>query len=156
MAHLKTPRTALMDDLNIEIIRHLSDGRKTFKDIAQSLGVAENTIRSRVIKLIDQGILRIAAMVSPASMPGHYTSYLGFNTVPDQADRIAKEVSQLKGVISGVCVTGRFDVMCLALFNEEYRIHNFMFEELPKIHGITVVEQFQIYKSHNHRCRYVL
>ena len=156
MAGCKNPRATLMDELNIEIIRHLADGRKTYKDIAQSLGVAENTVRSRVTKLIDKGILRIAAMVSPAAMPGHYTSYLGLNTVPDQADRIAREVSQLKGVISGVCVTGRFDVMCLVLFNEEYRMHNFMFDELPKIHGVTNVEQFQIYKSHNHRCRYVL
>jgi Lrp/AsnC family transcriptional regulator for asnA, asnC and gidA len=136
-----------MDDLNVEIIRHLSDGRKTFKDIAQALGVAENTVRARVTKLIDKGILRIAAMVNPAAMPGHYTSYLGINTVPDQSDRIAREVGQLKGVISGVCVTGRFDVMCLVLFNEDYRMHNFMFEELPKIHGVTGVEQFQIYKS---------
>ena len=61
MANSKTPRPALMDDLNIDIIRHLTDGRKTFKSIAKSLGVAENTVRARVTKLIDQGVLRIAA-----------------------------------------------------------------------------------------------
>ncbi len=156
MAKTKPTRTTLMDDLNIDIIRHLADGRKTFKEIAQSLGVAENTIRSRVTKLIDQGILRIAAMVNPSAMPGHYTAYFGLNTIPNQAARIAQEISELKGVISAVCVTGRFDVMCLILFNEEYRMHNFMFEELTKIHGVTVIEQFQIFKSYNHRCRYVL
>ncbi|KIX14292.1 Lrp/AsnC family transcriptional regulator [Dethiosulfatarculus sandiegensis] len=156
MAGSKHSRTSLMDEINIEIIRHLSDGRKTFKEIAQSLGVAENTVRSRVTKLIDTGILRIAAMVSPAAMPGHYTAYLGMNTVPDQAARIARELSELKGVIAAVCVTGRFDVMCFILFNEDYTMDEFMFEELPKIHGINKVEQFQIYKSYNHRCRYIL
>lgn len=156
MANSKTPRPALMDDLNIDIIRHLTDGRKTFKSIAKSLGVAENTVRARVTKLIDQGVLRIAAMVNPSAMPNHYTAYIGLNTAPAQAARVALKLSELKGVIAAVCVTGRFDVMCFILFNEDYTMDEFMFQELPKIEGVTAVEQFQIYKSFNHRCRYVL
>ena len=156
MANTKKNRTSLMDAINIEIIRHLSDGRKTFKEIAKNLGVAENTVRSRVNKLIDQGVLRIAAMVNPSAMPGHYTCYFGLNTMPYQAASIANQLNELKGVISAVCVTGRFDVMCLILFNQDYTMDQFMFEELPKIHSVTKVEQFQIYKSYDHRCRYIL
>lgn len=156
MVNSKKKRTSLMDAINIEIIRHLEDGRKTFKEIAQNLGVAENTVRSRVNKLIDQGILRISALVNPSAMPGHYTAYFGLNTMPDQAAHIACQLNELKGVISAVCVTGRFDVMCLILFNQDYTMDQFMFEELPKIQGVTKMEQFQIYKSYDHRCRYIL
>lgn len=156
MTSAKNTKTSLMDEMNIEIIRHLSDGRKTFKKIAQSLGVAENTVRARVTRLIDHGILRVAAIVDPSEMPGHYSAYVGINTVPDLSAQIAKELGKLQGVIASVCVTGRFDIMLLILFNEDYTMDRFMFDELPTIQGITKVEQFHIFKGYNHRCRYVL
>ena len=40
-----------LDETTVEIIRQLSDGRKSFKKIADELGIAENTVRSRVNKL---------------------------------------------------------------------------------------------------------
>lgn len=145
-----------MDEMNIEIIRHLADGRKTFKKIAKSLGVAENTIRARVTKLINRGILRVAAIVDPSEMPGHFSAYIGINTSPNQASEIAEKIGKLKGVISSVCVSGTYDIMLLILLNEEYNMDKFMFEELSKVEGITRVDQFSIFKGFNHRCRYVL
>ena len=35
-----------IDDTDIDIIRHLQDGRKSFKRIAEELSLAENTVRS--------------------------------------------------------------------------------------------------------------
>ena len=35
----------LIDDTNIQILRHLKDGRKSFKVIADDLSLTENTIR---------------------------------------------------------------------------------------------------------------
>ena len=36
-----------IDDTNLEIIRHLREGRKSFKLIAEELNITENTVRSR-------------------------------------------------------------------------------------------------------------
>ena len=46
-----------IDDLNISIVRHLREGRKSFKVIAEDLGVSENTVRSRVSKLEEEKTL---------------------------------------------------------------------------------------------------
>jgi len=54
-----------IDDINIEIIKHLRDGRKSFKKIAKILGITENTVRSRVNKLTNEGILEITGLVNP-------------------------------------------------------------------------------------------
>ena len=39
-----------MDETSIAIIKHLRDGRKSFKQIADQLSLAENTVRTRVKK----------------------------------------------------------------------------------------------------------
>ena len=58
-----------IDETDIDIIRHLQDGRKSFKRIAEELSLAENTVRSRVTKLIESGVLQITGSVVPGSIP---------------------------------------------------------------------------------------
>jgi Lrp/AsnC family transcriptional regulator for asnA, asnC and gidA len=46
-----------IDATNLAIIKQLRDGRKSFKAIAEELSVSENTIRARVSKLVEEGVL---------------------------------------------------------------------------------------------------
>ncbi len=66
-----------IDDLNIAIIKHLIDGRKAYKLIANDLNVSENTIRARVNKMREAGILEIAGLVDTSAIPGHSTVIIG-------------------------------------------------------------------------------
>lgn len=52
-----------IDKINLSIIKHLRSGRKSFKKIAEQLSLSENTVRARVRKLIDNGILQIKGVV---------------------------------------------------------------------------------------------
>ncbi len=52
-----------LDDINLSIINHLADGRIPFKKIAENLGLAEGTVRTRVRKLKNEGVLDITALV---------------------------------------------------------------------------------------------
>jgi len=145
-----------LDDLHIRILRQLRDGRKKFSRIAAELGVAENTVRYRVQKLIDQGVLHITGLISPSALRGHYVAFVGFKVIPDQAGRVARELSDLKGVISASCSSGRFNVMAHMLFNESFSVGDFQSRELPKVEGILDMEEFRLYESSSHRCIYVL
>ena len=44
-----------IDQTNIDIIRELKQGKKSFKRIADKLDITENTVRSRVNKLQEDG-----------------------------------------------------------------------------------------------------
>ena len=66
-----------VDQTNIEILRHLKDGRKSYKVIAEDLSLTENTIRSRVNKLIEEGILKFSGTVQIDALAGHNLLYLG-------------------------------------------------------------------------------
>ena len=60
-----------IDDTNLAIIRLLKEGRKSFSAIAEELSLTENTVRSRVNKLVSENVLKITGLVDPAALPGH-------------------------------------------------------------------------------------
>ena len=66
-----------IDKTNLAIIKHLRDGRKSFKKIAEELCLSENTVRSRVNKMIQSGTLEISGLVNPEAMPGHTLAMVG-------------------------------------------------------------------------------
>jgi len=66
-----------INDVSIEIIRHLRDGRKSFKEIADDLSITENTVRSRVHRMQDDGVLEISGLVDPEKVPGHKVIIVG-------------------------------------------------------------------------------
>jgi Lrp/AsnC family transcriptional regulator, regulator for asnA, asnC and gidA len=145
-----------MDEINIAIIRHLRDGRKSLRQIAKSLRLSENTIRGRINKLTSEGVLNITGLIDPESIPGHRSAIIGvkLNTM----DLISKgeEFSKIKGVISVSVVTGRFDLILVALFNEEFRLLDFYADEVSKIKDVQSVETFIVYKGYNMMVPYLL
>ena len=52
-----------LDETNKAIIKELSNGRKAFSAIAENIGITENTVRSRVNKLLEDGVLQISGLV---------------------------------------------------------------------------------------------
>ncbi len=145
-----------MDETNLAIIRHLKNGRKSFRQIAKSLGVSENTVRSRVNYLIAEGVLDITGLVNPEKIPDHRTAIIGVKLSTMNLIEKAEEFSQLKGVICACVVTGRFDIIVVVLFNEEFRLLDFISEEVSKIKEVQSVETFVVYKGYNLMVPYLL
>jgi len=58
-----------IDEINLAIINHLKDGRVSYKKIADDLHLAEGTVRTRVRKLREEGVLEITGLVDPEAMP---------------------------------------------------------------------------------------
>ena len=145
-----------LDGTNLEIIKYLRQGRKSFKKIAEDLSLSENTVRSRVNKLTDEGILEIAGLVDPDALPGHRLVMVGvkLNTM----DLVIKgeEFSKLKGVVSVSVVTGRFDLILIVLLKEGFGLLEFYTEEVAQLKDVQSVETFVVYKGYNLRVPYIL
>ena len=146
----------VIDKLNIDIIRHLRDGRKSFRKIADSLGVTENTIRARVAKLIEKGILDLTGNVDPEALPGHHLLYLGVKLNDLDITRKGDDFCSLPGVVSAAIVTGRYDLILQVLLNDEFNLLAFITEHVAKIEGVETVESFIVYKGYNLKVPYIL
>lgn len=144
-----------IDKLNLAIIRHLRDGRKSFNKIAEELEVTENTVRSRVNRLIEEGILEIQGAVDPDLLPNHDIIYVGLKLKSRELVLKGEQFSKLKGVISASIVTGRYDVILLVLLKKDFTLLDFLADEIDKVTEIQTVETFVIYKSYNQRVPYI-
>lgn len=145
-----------IDEINIAIIKHLRDGRKSYKKIADDMGLTENTVRSRVKKLQKQGVLDITGLVDPESVPRHHLVIIGVKLKTTDMFKKGEEFSNLKGVVSVSVVTGRYDLMIAVLFNDEYGLQEFYTEEVADIDGVQSLETFVIYKGFNLKVPYIL
>ncbi len=145
-----------IDKTHIAIIRHLRDGRKSFKKIAEELNLSENTVRARVNKLVDEGILEISGVVNPDSIPRHRVVMVGVKLKTMDLVNKGEEFSRLPGVVSVSVVTGRFDLMMIVLLKERYDLLEFYTEAVSKIEDVQSVETFVVYKSYNLKVPYIL
>lgn len=145
-----------IDEINIAIIKHLRDGRKSFKRIAEKLGLTENTVRSRVKRLTDEGVLEITGVVDPESVPHHRMVIVGVKLATVDMFNKAEEFSKLRGVVSVSVVTGRYDLMVFVLFNDEFGLKEFYTQEVSRIENIQSLETFVIYKACNLKVPYIL
>ncbi len=145
-----------IDDTNIQILRHLQDGRKSFKLIAEELSVTENTIRSRVNKLMDEGILKFSGTVQVDALSGHNLLYLGVKLKNMELQKKAEEFSRLRGVVSAAIVTGRYDIILQVLLGPGYSLLEFITEQVARIEDVQTVESFIVYKGYNLKVPYIL
>jgi Lrp/AsnC family transcriptional regulator, regulator for asnA, asnC and gidA len=145
-----------IDEADITILRHLQDGRKSFKRIAQEMSIAENTVRSRVTKLIDNGVLQITGTVVPGAIPGHGVVFIGVKLQSMDLVRKGKEISKLKGVVSVSIVTGQYDLILVVLLKEGFSLLEFYTEQMSRIKGVSSVETFVVYEDYNFRVPYIL
>jgi Lrp/AsnC family transcriptional regulator for asnA, asnC and gidA len=145
-----------LDEINIEILRLLRNGRESFSTIAENLGLTENTVRSRVKKLESEGILSFQGVVDAEQIPRHQIMIIGVKLVSPDLFKKGKEFASLKGVSKVSVVTGRYDLIIEVLFNEEFGLPEFYTGEVVKIEGISSMETFVVYKGFNHVVPYVL
>ena len=145
-----------IDKNSLAIIKHLRNGRKSYKKIAQDLCVSENTVRTRVQKLMDEGVLDINGLVNPESIEGHRVVLVGVKLQSMDLVNKGEEFSNLKGVVSVSVVTGRFDLILIVLLKSGFGLLEFYTEEVSKIKDVQSVETFVVYKSYNLKVPYVL
>jgi DNA-binding Lrp family transcriptional regulator len=108
---LPAPKVEL-DDLDIEILQALiEDGRQSSRNIARKFDVSEGTVRARVARLTQSGLLRVVAMVEPLAL-----GLIGvIASVSIRADRsrlhsIFKELAEAPNVVLAAVCLGSWDL----------------------------------------------
>ncbi len=145
-----------IDEINIAILHHLRDGRAPFKKIAEELSISEGTVRSRVKKLQDEGVLEISGLVDPDALPDNFVAMIGVRLKDMDLVKKAEEFSKLRGVISVCVVTGRFDLIVTVMLKKEFGMLEFYTTEVSKLTNVRSVETFVVYKSFNLKVPLVL
>lgn len=145
-----------IDEINIAIIRHLQDGRKSYSKIAAKLGITENTIRTRVRRMEKEGVLQITGLIDSEKIPHHRLVIVGIKLNTMNLVKKGEEFSRLQGVVSVGVVTGRFDLMVTVLLKEGFGLLEFYTDEVSRLKDVRSVETFVVYKGYNLNVPYIL
>lgn len=102
----------MIDNLDKRIIDILKkDSRCPFVDIAEQLGVSEGTVRSRVHRMTDEGIIRgFTIKTSSKNVKALVEIRIDVNT---DGDAVARELSSIPGITDVFEVTGDQDMVAM-------------------------------------------
>ena len=137
------------DKLDWKIINILSKKHIPNSAIAQKLSVSEGTIRQRLKRLQNNGVLKIRALRDPNTLENQQLAVVAATLMEAKLlDSKAQEISKLRNVISVSIVSGRYDILIEVLVESNRGLVNFLTEKLSTIEGISKTETFLILKSY--------
>ena len=145
-----------IDKTGLEIVKMLQSGRRSFKEIGLALGLSEATIRSKVGKMIQEGLVEIKALISTKDLgPGFQTAFIGVRLRSPAIKTIAASLGELPGVISVAMVTGRYDLILTVMLTPDFGLIDF-FNTLLVQHSdnIRSNETFLVYEHVNLKTPY--
>jgi len=139
-----------MDELDKKIIAILTeDGRTSNNEIARHLGISEGTVRNRIRKLVESGMLKVLGLVSPTAINEKQLFFLGVKVaVSKKLADIAEKLSRIESVQSAYITTGRYDIIVEALLPVQNGLIDFLCGPVASIGGIIATETFLVMKSY--------
>jgi DNA-binding Lrp family transcriptional regulator len=126
-----------MDVIDLKIIRCLSeDARCTYKHIAEEAGVSEATIKNRIDKLQEQGIIKKFTVIMDYHKLGRaIKAFIGLRVQPAKISQIVKTMEKNPDVHVLYRTSGDVDLLIEVIFEQMEDLNKFLETELA-IDGI--------------------
>jgi DNA-binding Lrp family transcriptional regulator/CBS domain-containing protein len=134
-----------LDDLDRRLVAILQrDGRVSNVDIARELGIAEGTVRKRLERLTDSGIIHVTAVVNPGLLSEMVPVFVGVEVEMARVEQVAAALAAMPEVVRVAVVAGEYDIMVEAILPSMDRLLPFLRDTLATIPGVKRTETFQV------------
>lgn len=130
-----------MDKTDISILQELKeDGRASYSDIAEKLGIATSTVTGRVQKLKKKGIIEgFRPSIDYEKLGFELSAMIEIKAESERIPSLAEELKQNERVMSFFEVTGQTDMILVTRFKDREEINSFL-KEIQAIKGIESTE----------------
>jgi Lrp/AsnC family transcriptional regulator for asnA, asnC and gidA len=98
----------LVDEAILEALQ--GDGRRSFRDIARGIGVSEGTVRARVRRLQEAGVLRVLAFVDPSRLGKSVLALITARVDPEHQSRVVDACTAWPETTYVSSLIGRADI----------------------------------------------
>ncbi len=127
-----------LDDLDHKIIERLGhDARVSNREIGREFDLTEGTIRSRLKRLLDNRVIRVAAVTNANRLRNPILAYLWVeaDTAAD-IEKVAASLAQLPEIGFVATTLGRADVLAMTLVENGNELTDFLHQTIDKIPGV--------------------
>jgi Lrp/AsnC family transcriptional regulator for asnA, asnC and gidA len=126
-----------LDSLDRHIISLLQqDGRASNVEIARRLGVSEATVRKRLVRILSERVVRIAAVPDAAKVGLSTVTFISLDVDLAQLDRIADALVRLPEIRAIYHTSGESDLVLEAWFPSGDELLHFLTRQIASIPGI--------------------
>ena len=145
-----------IDALDRQLIDILSkDARTSNRRIAADLGVTEGTVRGRIRRLQNDGLIPFTAITSFELADNTKMAFIGVQVDVHRVREVATRIAQLDAINAVMVTMGRFNVTAICLFNELDALHDIASEQILSIDGVHHVETSIAVKTLKYNARIV-
>lgn len=138
------------DAMDWRIINILREEHQPNITLAKRLDISEGTVRQRVKRLKENGILKIKALINPEVLENRQLAYVLINLKETkELDNKAKDISSLDNVQHVIMLSGQYDLMVEVLVESNKGLVRFLTETLTQVEGIANTQTFIALKTYN-------
>lgn len=135
------PRPLELDNLDRQILAALQhDGRASFADLADSLGLSPGAVRARVLRLTGHGVVHVTGLVNPTVLGlTQACSFALWVTRP--VDSVSREIAAFPQVLGLATAIGRGDVIGIIVAATRTEILETL-DQIRQLPGISRLESW--------------
>ncbi len=116
------------------------DGRMSNTALAQALGVSEYTVRTRLKRLLDSGIIRIVAVANPINLGFEISGNLKIRIDIKKAETVLAQLKQIDELIWIALTTGGTDIDVDFAVSSMKALQELIFNKISQIEGVVSTE----------------
>jgi Lrp/AsnC family transcriptional regulator, regulator for asnA, asnC and gidA len=126
-----------IDTLDMSILTMLQEnGRRSYTEVAKYLNVSEGTIRSRINRMLKDGVFEFVIHTNPNKIGLNVQTIIGLTTKLGMQEKVAQHLNKFSEVRFVGAFSGKHDLMIQAYFRSNEDLVDFVNNQLSKIEGI--------------------
>ena len=137
----------MFNDVDLKILKSLGiNGRESFLKLSRQLGLPNSTIRQRIKRLTNIGVIRFKCEVDPNMFPRIFIMFIGI-IASSKMEKQLDEILKIPNVLYAGSVTGKYDYMALIAATSREMAADIIDNKIYKIEGVLHTESFLILKD---------
>ena len=140
-----------LDEVDSRILEHLSrDARLSNREIAESLNLAEGTVRGRIKRLQADKVIKIMAIADVRVLTHHdnpMMAYIGIHAELDGLKETAEQIAELSFVRFTATMLGRYDILAISFVGSSEELIEHVNDQIMSIPGVKHVDTKLAIKS---------
>ena len=148
--------TPQLDELDRQLIEVLArDARVSNRKIAGDLGVTEGTVRGRIKRLQQDGLISFTAITSFGLADSARMAFIGVQADVSEVRDVARQIGELAPVNAVMITMGRFNILAICLFSSLDDLLELASDRILSIPGVHHVETSIAVKTIKYNARVV-
>ena len=137
-----------IDDMIVRLLQQ--DGRMSFSDLGNAVGLTSGGARMRVKRLEERGILRVIGVTSAYELGLRSIAMLQIE-IDGDIDEVADALADIDGVRYVVLGSGSFSILAEVYAKSPAGVFALINRQVRQVPGVSRVETFSYHSVHTHR-----